>query len=156
MLLSFIVFCTALVALPATTFASVPRECDGSTSFLGMPTWYKYLDIGPKQLTRKDGDKTIVIGTDDCAIIGPTDHGEFSIPKALPRIGLALADILLRVAGLVAVGFVIYGGLRYITAQGEPESLKSAQATIINALIGIVIAILATTIVTFIGSQLWS
>ena len=68
---------------------------------------------------------------------------------------MAIVDILLRIVGLVSVGFVIYGGFRYITSQGEPDATKKALATVVNALIGMAIAIFAVTIVSFMGSTLW-
>ena len=55
---------------------------------------------------------------------------------------------------MVAVAFVIYGGFKYVTSQGEPEAYKSAQQTIINALIGIALAVLAVTIVNVIGGAI--
>lgn len=124
--------------------------CDKRSSFLNLPPWYAYLDVGPR--TNKDG-KVI----DECAITGPVnpDNGEFSFTLALPRIALAIVEIMLRVAGIVTFGFVVYGGFRYITSQGEPDALKQAQGTIINALVGMVIVILAVTIVAFTGSVLW-
>jgi hypothetical protein len=125
-----------------TAYAAVDPACDKSSAFFGFPVWYKYLDVGL--------DKN-----DPCAIKGPSNDKGFDWSKAVPRIGLAVVEILLRIAGLVAVGFTIYGGFRYMTSQGEPENLKRAQGTIINALVGLVIAMLATGIVTFLGSILW-
>ena len=29
-------------------YAAVDPACDKSSAFLGMPLWYKYLDVGPK------------------------------------------------------------------------------------------------------------
>ena len=66
-----------------------------------------------------------------------------------------MVEILLRIAGLVAVVYVVMGGFKYMTSQGEPENLKQAQGTIINALIGLVIAMLATAVVNVIGVLLW-
>jgi hypothetical protein len=124
--------------------AAVDPACDKSSAFLSFPVWYKYLDVGIK-----DGDP--------CAIKGPaTVDGNLDWEKAIPRVGLAVVEILLRVAGLVAVGFTIYGGFKYTTSQGEPENLKQAQSTIINALVGLVIAMLATAIVNFLGNTLWN
>lgn len=129
----------------AAQAAAKSDECHVTGSLLGFPTWYEYLEVGVK-------------GEDRCAITGPDDpkgSGEFSFAKALPRIGLAIIDILLRIIGLVSVGFVIYGGFRYITSQGEPDATKKAQGTVVNALIGMAIAIFAVTIVSFVGSTLW-
>lgn len=69
----------------------------------------------------------------------------------LIQIALAIVDILLRVGALVAVGFVLYGGFVYLTSQGEPDGTKRGRQAIVNALVGLLIAIFATAIVTFIG-----
>lgn len=65
-----------------------------------------------------------------------------------------IADILIHVAGLLAVVFIIYGGIRYITSQGEPENLQSAKKILTNAIVGLILAILASTIVGFIAGSL--
>lgn len=113
--------------------------CDDSmTFFLGFPTWYKYLELDA-----------------NCEVVGPANSdGKFNWPLAAGYVGLAAVEILLRLAALFAVGFVIYGGFRYITSQGDPEGAKSARQTIINALVGLVIAIAAASIVAFIGNRL--
>jgi len=69
-------------------------------------------------------------------------------------IALAVFEDLLRVAGIAAVVFVIYGGIRYTTSEGEPEHTRAALGTIINALVGLVIAMIAATTVSFIGTKL--
>ncbi len=105
----------------------------GGISFLKFPTWYKYLDS-----TRVANKCTVI----------------FSFPDDFGKILLAVVEILLRVGALVAVGFVIYGGFQYITSQGEPDRASSARGTIINAIIGLVIAIIATTVVSFVAGNL--
>lgn len=72
----------------------------------------------------------------------------------VPLVLLVIIDDLLRIAALVTIGFVLYGSIRYITSQGNPENTASAQSTIINALVGLVIAIIAIGFVSFISSQL--
>lgn len=69
-------------------------------------------------------------------------------------IALAVLDDLLRVAALVAVAYVIFGGFKYITSQGSPDGTKNAQSTIINAMVGLVIAIIAASVVAFLGNSL--
>jgi hypothetical protein len=61
---------------------------------------------------------------------------------------------LLRIAGFVAIGFIIYGGILYVTSQGSPEQTGKAQNTIINALTGLVIASVAVALISFIGSRI--
>ena len=139
------VFSSFLLLSPSTVQAAgVADRCDKSSAFLGFPQWFKYLDVG-----QKEGDP--------CGIQGPLDADQnLDWEKAAPRIGLAVVEMLLRIAGLVGVGFTIFGGFKYMTSQGEPENLKQAQATIINALVGLVIAILATSIIGFIGGRIWN
>jgi uncharacterized membrane protein YccC len=69
-------------------------------------------------------------------------------------IGLAAVDILLRVAGLVAVGFLVYAAFNFITSQGNPEDAAIARGTAINALIGLLLAMFAIVMVSFIGKSL--
>lgn len=110
----------------------------GGGGFLGFPTWYKYLDSEP------------VAGK--CSV-------KLTLPGDISRILLALAEILLRVGGLVAVGFIVYGGFQFILSQGQtgPGNVPKttiARHTVVNALIGLVVASLATFIVTLVGRTL--
>jgi hypothetical protein len=75
-------------------------------------------------------------------------------PKDVSLVLLAVIDDLLRLAGLLAVGYVIYGAIRYILSQGSPEETAKAQSTIVNALIGLALAMLAVGIVSFVGGKL--
>lgn len=54
--------------------------------------------------------------------------------------------IVLGVAGLISVLFVIVGGFRYVTAQGDDKKVESAKATLKNAIIGMVVILLAYAI----------
>ena len=67
---------------------------------------------------------------------------------------LALIDICLKLAALVAVIFVVYGGFRFTTAQGAPEGIAAGKKTLTNALIGLVIAVLSSQIVKFLAHLL--
>lgn len=99
-----------------------------------LPTWYKYIGGTIDQ-------------TGHCSL-------NFTFPDDIGAVLLALVEILLRIAAIVSVFYVIYGGFLYMTSQGEPDRATGARTTIINALIGLVIAIIATGVVAFIGGQL--
>jgi len=99
--------------------------------FLGFPHWYDYLKLDS-----------------NCQIVN------FSFPGDLLLVALAIIDILLRVAGLVAVFYVIFGGIQYATSQGNPDAAAKAQSTLINALVGLAIAMIAIGFVSFIGNKL--
>ena len=62
-------------------------------------------------------------------------------------------DISIRIAVLLALIFIIYGGIRYIMSRGEPENIQTAKKIITNSVIGLVIAVLAATIVGFIAGS---
>lgn len=67
---------------------------------------------------------------------------------------ISIINILLGIVGLIAVLFLIIGGFRYVTAGGNEESAESGKKTIINAIIGIVIVILAFVIVRVVATAL--
>lgn len=120
-------------------FSAMGSPCDpkaGSGSFFGLPYWYQYLN-GEEDALGK------CVPTFN--VLRPTD---------LWGIALAGADILIRIAAMVAVGFIIYAGFQYMTSNGEAERAKNAKNTIINALVGLVIAIVAATVVSFIGNSI--
>lgn len=49
--------------------------------------------------------------------------------------------------GVLAVGYLVYSGILYISAAGNPDNAKKGLQGIINAVIGIIIATLAFTII---------
>ena len=57
---------------------------------------------------------------------------------------------VLGMAGIVAVGVIIYGGIKYITAQGQPDKTKQASQIIAYALIGLIVVALALAITNFV------
>jgi hypothetical protein len=59
-------------------------------------------------------------------------------------------NILALIAGVIAVIVIIISGLRYILSQGDPNSIASAQRSLIYALVGLAVAALARSIVAFV------
>ena len=57
-------------------------------------------------------------------------------------VGAAVTFILI-IAVLIALFFLIWGGIRWITSGGDKAKVESARGTIIAAIIGLVIAFLA-------------
>lgn len=112
--------------------------CD-QHAFFGLPTWYKYLVASGRMAPDAGGGCSLVAGA------GPADFA---------LVGLAILDIALRLAGLIAVAYVIWGGIQFVTSQGESDRTARARGTIINALIGLGIALVATGVVGFIGTRI--
>ena len=61
-----------------------------------------------------------------------------------------VSNILLFLIGLAAVIMIIIGGIRYTTSNGDPSQTKAAKDTILYAVIGIVVALMAFAIVRFV------
>ena len=52
--------------------------------------------------------------------------------------------------GIVAVGFVVYGGFLYVLSSGDPGRVKKAKDTLLYAVIGIVVVLVAFIVTRFI------
>lgn len=58
--------------------------------------------------------------------------------------------IILAVAVVLALFFLIWGGIKYVMSGGDKSAVESARGTIIAAIVGLVIAFLAFFIVSII------
>lgn len=61
-----------------------------------------------------------------------------------------ILNVVYGLIGVVAVVFVIIGGFKYMTSQGEPGRVQQAKNTILYALIGLIITVSAFAITAFI------
>lgn len=57
-------------------------------------------------------------------------------------------------AGALSLLFIVIGGLRYVASQGDPNNVGQAKGTILYALAGLVITVLAYAIVQFVAGRL--
>lgn len=71
----------------------------------------------------------------------------------LPAMAGKVVYVLLSVLGLVFLGFALYAGFKWMTAQGDEKEVVKAKDTIKNAVIGIVITAAAYAFTTFVMSQ---
>lgn len=107
-----------------------PQSCTNNT-FLGFPTWYQYLPL--------DNDCNIYL----------TDQNYIPI-----KIAMGIFDIILYLAGIVATIMVFYGGFKYLTSNGDSSKIANGKNTLVNALIGLAIAIIASQVVGFVAGRL--
>jgi hypothetical protein len=63
-----------------------------------------------------------------------------------------ITNVLLFVIGAVAVIMIVIGGLRYVISGGNAQQVQAAKNTILYALVGVVIAILAYAVVNFVSN----
>ena len=128
----------SLIAPKSVAAVATSENCTkNSGRILGFPTWYKYLN--------PTFDATAKECNLDFDLKNPGDVG---------KVVLAITEILLRIGGIAAVGFVLYGGFSFIVSQGDPQKSVAARRTILNALIGIVIAGIAVFIVQIVATNL--
>lgn len=62
--------------------------------------------------------------------------------------------IAFAVLGALSVLFIVIAGLRMITAQGNPQEVSKAKGTIVYALVGLLVALLAEAFVAFVLGKL--
>lgn len=63
-------------------------------------------------------------------------------------------DIMAFIGGAIAIIYVVYGGFKYITSAGNSEKAVNGRQTIIYALIGLILIVVAQQLVLFIISKL--
>lgn len=88
----------------------------------------------------------------DCIQQGVNDVGGSTAANAkpLPQRIKGVVDVFLFVTGAVAVLMIIIGGVRYVISNGDGSAVKDAKNTIMYAVIGLIIAIIAYAIVNFV------
>jgi hypothetical protein len=114
------------------------KGCMKEPGFFGLKPWYHYLDSA-----NVDGFCEVKFNA-----LPSTGRSDFLF------IALAVVDDMLRIAGLIAIGVIIYGGILYTTSQGNADQTRKAYGTIINGLVGLMFCILSIAIVTFIGKDI--
>ncbi len=130
----------AAPATPTTNAANGQSDnpCPGGGSFLGLPKWYKYL-----------GSTTYTDAISNTPQCQPRIDGINDIWKIVA----AVLELLTRLASLIAIGMIVYGGTTYILSQGNPDKTKQSLKTVINAAVGLAITIAATALVSFIAGR---
>lgn len=132
------------LATPATVGASdeTPRFGDaGDTScsakFLTLPPWYEGLPRTGCTLDTKS--------------IEGTGNG---LSAFIFRIVLNVIEMALQIVAYAAVGFIIYGGFKYLTSSGSADRITAGRKIIQNAVIGLVISLFSVVIVTLIADRI--
>ncbi|HET8884024.1 MAG TPA: pilin [Candidatus Saccharimonadales bacterium] len=64
-----------------------------------------------------------------------------------------ITNVLLFIIGAIAVIMLIIGGIRYVVSGGDSSAVTGAKNTILYAIVGIVVAILAYALVNFVTTS---
>ena len=112
--------------------SNTDQACGGSGRYLlGIPSWDR--------------------GLGDCEQI---EGEEILSGEKVTLIVNNILAILTHLAAFVAVGFIIYGGFKYVLSTGNADQATEARKTIINAGIGAVIVIMARVLTEIIHNNL--
>ena len=95
-------------------------------------------------------------------IENPVRRGvEYARPDGVPTelfgntgVFTQITNTILAAVGLIAVIMLIFGGVRYIISGGDQKKVTDAKNTILYAIIGLIIALLAYAIVNFVLNAL--
>jgi len=100
-----------------------------------------------------DGINTVITGesqtggnADSCT---NGEDGQDALAKTINSI----INLFSLIVGAASVIMIIYGGFKYITSGGNDDATKSAKNTILYALVGLIIVLVAQTIVKFVFSK---
>ena len=77
---------------------------------------------------------------------GSSSQGDSTLKGKIKTV----VDILLFLLGAIAVIMIVVGGLRYVLSSGDASQITSAKNTILYAVIGVIVALLAYAIVNWV------
>lgn len=89
----------------------------------------------------------------DCVNDGLDATGGQGSNTSVGDIVSTVVKVLLFIIGAVSVIMIILGGIRYTISQGDSSSVTAAKNTILYAVIGLLVAIFAYAIVSFVVDQ---
>lgn len=72
---------------------------------------------------------------------------------AVVHIARNIVDALTLIVGIISVIMIIFGGLRYIVSGGDSAKVTGAKNTLLYAIVGLLIAISAQELITFITAN---
>ena len=80
---------------------------------------------------------------------GPSGKEECTLAYRVQQV----VNVLLFLIGAVSVIMIILGGIRYVLSNGEASQIAAAKNTILYAVIGLIVSLLAYAIVGFVVEQ---
>ena len=98
-----------------------------------------------------EGDFTLTGGVNSAKGDGVNENT--ADPQALVK---QFVNIFLFAVGALSVIMLIWGGIRYTTSAGDSNKVTAAKNTVLYAIVGLVVAILAYAIVNMVISKIAS
>lgn len=88
--------------------------------------------------------------SDAADVVSNSSNSSTSLDTVVNRV----VSILFIIIGIISVLMIIVGGIRYATSNGDQSAIKSAKNTILYAVVGLVVALLAFAIVNFVVARI--
>lgn len=88
-------------------------------------------------------------GTGQSSCLWGTE-GADACPEGTTPLFKTITNVLLFIIGAVSVIMLVIGGIRYTVSAGDTSAVTGAKNTILYAIVGIVVAILAYAVVNFV------
>ncbi len=112
-----------------------------------------------KKLVKLFSAAVLLLPTKALAQLGPGNCPDELVGTPACTQGLAglitmISNTILLIVGVIAVLFLIIGGFQYITSAGNPEQVGKAKNTILYAIIGILVTLLAWAVVQFVVDKM--
>ena len=124
------VFAGLALSVPAAAATPDPI-CDAS--LLGIPAWYNGLAAPDESVDNAEPDSK-----PSCSIVSPSNSDDLT--SFIWHIVLNVIDMMLVVVAYIASGFIMYGGFLWLTGGARPDMVAKGRKTILNAVIGLIIA----------------
>ena len=130
----------AFTAAPMATAQSSGGGSNCNARFLTAPPWYRGVTDENCNVSLESVNENIELG----GRVGPF----------LLIVGLNIVEIMMHLVAYISVGYIIFGGFKYMTSAGSQDGSVKARKTITNAVIGLIISLIAVGVITFIVGRL--
>ncbi len=82
----------------------------------------------------------------------PSNSNGIAGARSVNELILRVINVLLAIAAVIAVLYLVIGGYRYVTSAGSEKAAGEARKIITNAIIGLIVIILAYAIVSIVNN----
>ncbi len=102
--------------------------------------------LAPSVVMADTAKSTVCQSIDAGADCGTTPNGSVDVTK----VPTTIVNVLSTVVGVVAVIMIIVGGFKIVTSGGDSNKVASGRSTVLYAVIGLIVVILARIIVNYV------
>ena len=121
----------------------------GMSSMASAPVYAVDCDATPNAPACQVRAGKKAAGANNDTSCGPNGDQQCTLGDRVAQV----VNILLFIIGTISVIMIIIGGIRYTLSNGDASRIKSAKDTVLYAVIGLVVSLLAFVIVNFVVGQ---